>query len=329
MFDTVDELLAAVEQFFGTDPWPSSFRLLRAMRAAQAGEEIKLAARAGGTTAKRLSDVLAAPDPVAKVIGNTLVAAQSELRVSRARGTVGSLLLAEIAERVFESIYKRTMDADELRLEDDRRSRNDTDYRVLNGKGRAVFRINIKFHGSQFRNAQELVGLEPLDCFALATYKIDQGLRKQEQEVTPYLFVIVGVPHLTGAIAGAVVPDGLAHIVSLCSSGKRDVEERVVRFLLKRENEQGDAQIAEFRKQIESAAWYVLSARRADNLLRDKLFERVYAVRVRGFAQQYRNAEVDMHFSLQSDLTLLTRFLDELKERGLPGLTGTLERGMF
>ena len=242
---------------------------------------------------------------------------------------VGSLLLGEIAERVFEDIYKRTMDTDDLRLEDARKSRNDTDYRVLNGRGRPVFRINIKFHGSQFRNAKDLVGLEPLDCFALATYKIDQGLRKQEQEVIPYLFVIVGVPNLTGVVAGAAVPDDLAQIVALCSSGKRDVEERVVRFLLQREAEHGDPDIATFRTQIESATWYVLSARRADILLREKLFDRVYAVRVRGFAQQYRNAEVDMHFSLQSDLTLLTRFLAELKERGLPGLTGTLERGMF
>lgn len=329
MFDTVDGLLAAVEQFFGTDPWPSSFRLLRAMRAAQAGEPIKTAARAGGTTAKRLSQVLAAPDPVAMVIGNSLVAAQSELRVLRARGMVGSLLLGEIAERVFESIYKRTMDTDDLRLEDDRQSRNDTDYRVLNGRGRPVFRINIKFHGSQFRNARDLVGLEPLDCFALATYKIHQGLRKQEQEVIPYLFVIVGVPHLTGVVAGAVVPDDLVHIVALCRSGKRDIEERVVRLLLQREAEDGDTQFAVFRTQIESATWYVLSARRADILLREKLFDRVYAVRVRGFAQQYRNAELDMHFSLQSDLTLLTRFPAELKERGLPGLTGMLERGTF
>lgn len=299
------------------------------MRAVEGGEPLKVAARAGGTTVKRLSAALAAPDPVSKIVGHSLAHAQAELRVSRARAMVGSLLLGEIAERVFEGIYKRTMDTDDLRLEDDRKSRNDTDYRVLNGKGRPVFRINIKFHGSQFRNAKDLVGLEPLDCFALATYKIHQGLRKQEQEVIPYLFVVVGVPHLTGVVAGAVVPDDLAHIVALCSSGKRDVEERVVRFLLRREAEVGDAQIAAFRTQIESAAWYVLSARRADILLREKLFDRVYAVRVRGFAQQYRNAEVDMHFSLQSDLTLLTRFLAELKERGLPGLTGTLERGMF
>ncbi len=36
--------------------------------------------------------------------------------------------------------------------------------------------------------AAELVGLDPSDCFALATYKIYQGLQKQEEEVLPYLF---------------------------------------------------------------------------------------------------------------------------------------------
>ena len=70
-----------------------------------------------------------------------------------------------------------------------------------------------------------------------------------------------------------------------------------------------------------------LSARRADNLLREKLFERAYALRVPRFAQNYRGAELDMHFSLSSDLTPLTEFLEVLREYGMPGLVSRLERG--
>lgn len=46
--------------------------------------------------------------------------------------------------------------------------------------------------------------------------------------------------------------------------------------------------VAHFAAQIERAEWRVISARKADQLLRSTLFERVYAVRVRAFAQNYR-----------------------------------------
>jgi len=227
------------------------------------------------------------------------------------------------------------MGTDELMLEDDRSSRNETDYRVLNGQRRPVFRINIKFYGTLFRNARDLVGLEPEDCFALATYKIYQGLQKHEAERLPYVFVIVGVPGLTGASVGAAIPEDLGHLVSLVHGatgipGKRAIEERIVAHLL--DTDQGEpfqTSLARFREEIHAADWYALSARRADKLLREKLFDRVYAVRVRAFARNYRNAELDMHFSLTQDLTPLKSFLQSARERGLHGLAVDLERGVM
>jgi hypothetical protein len=50
-------------------------------------------------------------------------------------------------------------------------------------------------------------------------------------------------------------------------------------------------------------------------------------VRVRAFARNYRNAELDMHFSLTQDVTPLKTFLVSAKERGLHGLAVDLERG--
>ena len=55
----------------------------------------------------------------------------------------------------------------------------------------------------------------------------------------------------------------------------------------------------------------MLSARRADHLLRENLFDRVYAVRVPGFARLFGKAELDMHFSLKEDLRDLHGFLKE------------------
>lgn len=146
--------------------------------------------------------------------------------------------------------------------------------------------------------------------------------------------MIVGVPGLTGASAGAAIPEDLGHLVSLVHAasgvpGKRAIEERVVAHLL--DVDQGEpfhTDLSGFQQAIQAARWYVLSARRAGMLLREKLFDRVYAVRVRAFARNYRNAELDMHFSLTQDLTPLKVFLEGARERGLHGLAVDLERGV-
>lgn len=86
------------------------------------------------------------------------------------------------------------MHSEEFELRDLREGRTDTDYRLHNGRGRPIYRVNIKFHGSQFRRGREMVGLDSSDCFALATYKIHSAIEKQKQEGLPYFFAIVGVP---------------------------------------------------------------------------------------------------------------------------------------
>jgi hypothetical protein len=83
------------------------------------------------------------------------------------------------------------------------------------------------------------------------------------------------------------------------------------------------------RKRIESANWFVLGARKADRLLRELLFERVFALRTRNFSRQFRGAELDMHFSLSRDLTPLTTYLEMLRTAGYPRVTTLLERGDY
>jgi hypothetical protein len=75
--------------------------------------------------------------------------------------------------------------------------------------------------------------------------------------------------------------------------------------------------------------WYVLSAKRASNLLREYLFDRVFALRVRGFARAFKAAELDMHFSLSEDLIPLRHFLATLRDEGPQKITTLLERGDF
>jgi hypothetical protein len=73
----------------------------------------------------------------------------------------------------------------------------------------------------------------------------------------------------------------------------------------------------------------VLSARRANKLLHDMLFERVRALSVRSFARNFRGAEVDMHFSLSQDMVTLPDFLAELREHGQGKVSHMLADGYW
>jgi hypothetical protein len=335
MIERPEALQAVLARVFGTEPPPKPFNAVAALLRVQSGETTAAdAAREIGTTARALKAANDAANPLHQLFGEASFAFAPELE-TKVRATLGQLVIGNLAERVFEDIYRETVGTSELRLEDQRIGGTDTDYLVLNGKSRPVFRLNIKFHGSQFRKAKELVGLEPEDCFALATYKIHGALLKQDKEHLPYIFVIVGVPNLTGGVVGREIPAPEVQLAMLSRNssrvaGKRRIEDTIVEAMTSRPAEFAFASAAaRFLEQIRAASWRVLSARRADRLLRELLFDRAYALRVRGFAQNYRGAELDMHFSITNDLNELEKMLTILRDNGLPALSVHLERGTF
>ena len=179
---SLDPVLAVLERLY-PDPttWSKPFRRLAAVRSVRNGAAIREAARSANSTVKTIQRLLTA-DPVATMFGASYANVDSHdggKAWKLAKRGIGQILLGRVAERAFEQLYRRELGTDDLKLEDSRDERNDTDYRVLNGGGKPVFRINIKMHGTPFRRAQELVGLRPDDCFALGTYKILQGLNKE------------------------------------------------------------------------------------------------------------------------------------------------------
>ena len=320
-------LVAILNRLYPSSLWPKPFNLLRGKQLLDAGEAPQSAARTVGTTSRVLQAFAAAADPVVALFGSER---PDEAALRDARQILGNLIVGRCAELTFEQIYKEHTHSTELELRDLREGRSDTDYRLFNGKGRPVYRVNIKFHGSVFRRAKEMVSLEPEDCFALATYKIHGALQKQDADELPYIFVIVGVPGLTAESIGVGVPsellDFVAHIhVSKRVPRKRDIEDQVVRTL----QDEYHPAFSATRERIAKARWYVLGARKADRLLRQMLFERVFALRTRNFSRQFRGAELDMHFSLSADLTPLTTYLDMLRDSGYPRVTTLLERGEY
>ena len=204
-------------------------------------------------------------------------------------------MLGFLAEAHFEKSADHLLHAGGFRISDDRAESSDTDYRLLDSDNRPVCRLNIKFHGTLFRAAEEYVGLKPEDCFALATYKISSALQRQTQEAVPYVFLIVTVPSLPRSFIEGHIKDDFVWLASVSS---RAVEETIARKLLAESWADG------LRAEIERAQFRVISASRAFRLLHEKLFERVFALRVKAFNWTFRGAEIDMHLSLSSDDSL-------------------------
>ena len=333
MIGSYGDLARVLAVVYRGDHPPKPLHLFIAVARVRKGEDIGEVAAEFKTSTHHLRRIVDSPEPLEAVLKAPFAPPPPE-ELKRAKKNLGQLVLGHVAERAFEDIYRATMGATaEFRLEDDRTDHSDTDYRVLNGKGRRVFRANIKFFGSPFRNAKPLVSLEPEDCFALATYKINAALEKQQEEHLPFVFLIVGVPGLTGLDVGEALPADLVELVALMHtlprvSGKRGVEDRVVEALYARQDElEVRSALESYYARIRHAPWFALGAKRAVEKLRELLFARVYALRLRGFARNYKGAEVDMHFSLSQDLTPFSEFLRILQAEGSQGIVARLSSG--
>ena len=327
MTDTNAPLVSHLYDIFGNAPWPKPFHILWAIVQVRGGTTVDDAAKAAGASRRKIEALARADNPYQEAYGAdpAYIELQNE---ERAKLMLGQLLLGRCSEMAFEAMYKKYMGTQEFELRDLRESRTDTDYRLYNGAGRAIYRINIKFSGSPFRRAAEMVGLAPEDCFALATYKIYSALQKQNEEHLPYLFAIVQASGLSAAEVGNDVPERYTAVAGFVHQaprfpGKRRIEDALVDHLVS-----SNASVFQSTlERIHGAPWYVLSARRAYTLLREKLFDRVFALRIPGFARQFKRAELDMHFSLSSDLTPLEKFLVIFREEGLTKVATLLEGG--
>jgi len=283
------------------------------------------AARSIQTTTQKLQSIVDAADPIAAALAGP--SSPTDEGRTKAQRALGQMVVGRAAETVFLDLFRETFKGEELDIENVTDEGSDTDIYLVNGKRRRLYRINIKFFGSVFRKAQEMVGLASDDCFALATYKIRSGIAKQSSEGKPYFFAIVGVPGLTADAAGQQFPNEVLEVAALVlSSGapqRRKFEDSIVDYAVA----QRLAVFRESYERIHQAPWYVLSAERANRLLREMLFERVPALSVRNFTRMFQGAEVDMHFSLARDLTPLPKFFEQLASEGRERVATLLSRG--
>ncbi len=101
----------------------------------------------------------------------------------------------------------------------------------------------------------------------------------------------------------------------------RAVEEAIVSLL------SAERWVQPVRERIAEAEFRVLSARRAYNLMRDQLFTRVHALRLRGFNRLFRGAEINMHLSLSHGMIPYRDLLALLADRGPVEVALRLDRG--
>lgn len=327
---TRDEFHQLLHDLFPDGDWPKPLHLLRGIELLGEGRDLSAAASEVRTTQSRLQQAADASDPIKDVLGMSLTQLSPKARESRAR-RLANMVLGRAAELAFEEVYTAEIEEhDDVELRDLVRDRTDTDYRLFDSSGRPIYRINVKYHGSRFRKASEMVNLDPHDCFALATYKIHGALLKEEEDNLPYFFAIVGVFDVSAEDIAGMLPDRLVDAVTLIYDSpkgqqKRNFEDRAVEYMAQTK----DPAFQEIFEKIADEDWYILSARRANNLMREKMFERVYALRVRAFAQTFGRAEIDMHFSLSEDLIPLHRFVETLSRDGLHRVTHFAANGVF
>jgi hypothetical protein len=309
--------------------WPKPLHLIQGALLIHSGVDVAEAAKIVGTTAPRLLDIATSPDPVTAVLGVREVDVPADALI-RLKRRIGELVRGRAAEIAFEDICKAGIDPQEYSMTDVRESRNSTDFRLLNGAKRPLFRLNVKFFGALFRRSAEMVGLAPSDCFPLATYKIFAALQQQEREHLAYVFAIVGVPGLDANAVAEIIPESEVRPVATLAasksvSRKRDFED----WLVTRIVQAREPAFATAYGKIRNSKWYVLSARRAIRLMHELLFGRVYALSVPGFTRKFGGAEVDMHFSFSQDMVSLDEFLVALREEGHGKVTHMLADGVW
>jgi hypothetical protein len=322
--ERLNRLLSTIDDIFRTGVDIREVRLLRALKRVLDGEDSRLVAIDLKLKRQGLNNLAekVRRDDLPGLLPYDDLTAPAEL--NRRRLGIAQILLGVLAEKRFEELIN-SIAGGKIRIEDHRPSRTDTDYRLLNGDGRPVCRFNIKFHGTLFRSARDYVGLEPQDCFALATYKIRNALRRQTEEALPYVFVVLSVLDLNAGDVGKLIPDDYVWALSLLK-GKRVVEEAIADRLRTADY------ITTFEPilaRMPEGEFRVISAEKTNRLLREKLFERVHALTVKSFTRTFRNAEVDMHFSLSTELTPVPEFFHALLQDSPQKFAVRLYRGDY
>src|SRR4029077_21263614 len=119
------QLVGILSRLYPSIPWPKPFNLLKGQNLADAGKDLREAAREVGTNSATLGAFCRSTDKIGALFGSERPDEDGRKRV---RQILGNLIVGHCAEIAFEEIYKNHTHATELELRDLREGRSDTDY---------------------------------------------------------------------------------------------------------------------------------------------------------------------------------------------------------
>lgn len=250
---------------------------------------------------------------------------EEEALTRRSSQIFSNLLVARLAEDLFDALTGSALHSIGMRIEDRRAEYSETDFGVVDTASKKdACLINVKVHSSQFEGAERFVGLAPTDTFALALYKILMGFKYQKEKGIPFFFVVSIRWEIVEEVMRLIRREDqrLVHLIfQTRARGKKRAEDALV-----------DDFVVGFRKRSEwntllqdlknTGTHVVLSAQRAMNLFLEKFETRCPALTLGQFATKFRGrrglpAEINMHFSISQEMMPLAAFLDSLQhERG-------------
>lgn len=313
----LDRFITLLAELFSSGTAPAQFQRAEALRRVLNGEPIdvvRVGTNFSRSYLKTWSEALGAGHFYKWVRRKP----PTDESLARARAGIAQMALGLAAETHFEASASQLLNSIGFKISDERPGATDTDYFLLDEDERPFCRINVKYHGSLFRQSMEYVGLPSEDCFPLATYKIQGALQRQSSEAVPYVFLVATVPGSPRSFVEKHISDDRAWLAAV--SG-RIVEEALAKSLL------GQVWFRSVQDEVSKAVFRVISASRAHKLLHEKLFDRVFALRVRAFNWTFRGAEIDMHLSLSQEMVGFGEFVSLIQDRGVREVAIRLDRG--
>lgn len=233
-----------------------------------------------------------------------------------------TLFLGRLGEESFLKDAEQTLPiAEGFRIErvaEDRRY-GATDIEIQRGEV-TLLRANVKVHATQFKKAKSFVGLDPEDCFALALYKILNGIKLERSTEIPFVFIVyvnwnVGETlqrDLYNKLRNTPMHEEINTLFSRRRRNRTEEDQLIDRVItyLKSINVWD-----EYVQLIRASNKRVISAEKGLNLVIEHLDSRIPTLKSSYLARRILTGggEVDMHFSISEEMTDMWLFLQAIR----------------
>jgi hypothetical protein len=317
-----EELTRALVDVLGDSKWVA-VRLAKALLAVHRGEPLKQVVREsylqGYASQRKLGQLLAQAET--QGFASLL---EPRLKTGSAENPITKLFPAVITEERFKErlddlVIQARGKGRGLTYTDNRADHSFIDFTLREAQQGLPF--NIKNAGTLFRNAANLVGLEPDDCIPIPAYKAYGALEAGQPNL---LYAICADWDLVGLVRDlvpAILTSDELIVWELLQKnvGKhvKDAEDRFVQGIVRRH-------WVTISKQIPSKPFRLISARRGLMILKAQP-KRTPGLGLPAWGTG-ASAEVNVHVSISKETTLWDEVANQIIERGLGSVISEIDR---